>query len=40
MGNAFLGMQEMFDPGGKHVIEAKYEVRNVKRQIPETLLPL
>lgn len=30
MGNAFLGMQEMFDPGGKHVIEARFEVKSKK----------
>lgn len=30
MGNAFLGIHEMFDPGKKYVIEAKHEVKRKK----------
>ncbi len=30
LGNAFLEMQSMFEPGKKHVIEAKQEVKRKK----------
>jgi len=30
MGSAFLGIQEMFDPGKKYIIEAKYELKRKK----------
>jgi hypothetical protein len=40
MGSAFLGIQEMFDPGKKHIIEARFEIKRKKRDSGDSSSPV